>query len=225
MEHLEAFTALGTRTLRPFDALRHQLDNVKALVFDWDGVFNDGWKDLEGGSPFSEVDSMGVNLLRFALWQRSRTMLPCAVITGQHNPHAQRFAEREHLDGIYMGFSNKPEAFEAFLAKQQLDAKQVAFFFDDVLDLPVARECGLRILLKRNCGPLLESHIIARKDADVITALSGGQHGLREACELLIALAGTPEDVIEHRIRFSADYQEYLAQRGSIVTEVVRKAR
>jgi len=225
MDHLKAFAALGTRFLRPADALQRQIGNVKALIFDWDGVFNDGWKDLEGGSPFSEVDSMGVNLLRFALWQREQIMLPCAVITGQRNPHAQRFAEREHLDGIYMGFSNKPEAFDAFLAKHQLDAKQVAFFFDDVLDLPVARQCGLRILLKRRSSPLLENHIVAGGDADIITGLSGGQHGLREACELIVALGGRPNETIEHRVRFSELYQNYLAQRAAIATEVVANAR
>ena len=39
--------------------LARQLHGIRALVFDWDGVFNDGWKDAQGGSPFSEVDSMG----------------------------------------------------------------------------------------------------------------------------------------------------------------------
>ncbi len=225
MDHLKAFTALGTRFLRSSDALQRQVGHVRALVFDWDGVFNDGWKDLDGGSPFSEVDSMGVNLLRFALWQREQVMLPCAVITGQQNPHAQRFAEREHLDGIYMGFSHKPEAFNAFLAKHELDAKQVAFFFDDILDLPVARQCGLRVLLARRSSPLLENHIVEGSDADVVTGLSGGEHGLREACELLVALSGRPSDTIEHRVRFSEQYQGYLAQRSAIATEVVRKPR
>lgn len=225
MDDLKAFVALGTRFLRPMDALQRQLGNLRALVFDWDGVFNDGWKDLDGSSPFSEVDSMGVNLLRFALWHQSQAMLPCAVITGQNNPNAQRFAEREHFNGIYMGFSNKPEAFDAFLAKHQLDAKQVAFFFDDVLDLPVARQCGLRILLKRPSSPLLENHIVASGDADIITGLSGGQHGLREACELLVTLSGRPAETIEQRVRFSDHYQSYLGQRAGIVTEVVRKER
>lgn len=225
MDHLKTFAKLGTRFLRPPDVLQRQLGQIRALVFDWDGVFNDGWKDSEGASPFSEVESMGVNLLRFSLWQREQRMLPCAVITGQHNPHAMRYAQREHLDGIYMGFTNKPDAFTPFLEKHGLEAKQVAFFFDDVLDLPIARQCGLRVLLKRVSSPLLENHIVANGDADLLTAFGGGEHGLREACELLIALAGRPSEVFEHRIRHSDPYQAYLEQRAAITTEVVRHQR
>lgn len=225
MDNLKAFANLGTRFLRPPDMLQRQLGQVRALVFDWDGVFNAGWKDAQGGSPFSEVESMGVNLLRFALWQREQRMLPCAIITGQHNPDAERFATREHLDGIYMGFTHKPDAFAAFLQKHALEAKQVAFFFDDVLDIPVARMAGLRVLLRRASSPLLENHIVANGDADLLTRASGGEHGLREACELLITLAGRPGDTIEHRVRYSDTYRNYLEQRAVIRTEVVRQER
>ncbi|MBX2978906.1 MAG: hypothetical protein KF905_06390 [Flavobacteriales bacterium] len=225
MEYLKAFANLGTRFLRPPDALQRNLGTVRALIFDWDGVFNNGWKDTAGGSPFSEVDSMGVNLLRFALWQRERRMLPCAIITGQHNPDAERFAQRERFDGIYMGFANKPEAFNAFTSKHGLDPRQVAFFFDDVLDVPVARQCGFRVLMKRRSSPFLEDHIVARGDADILTAHSGGEHGLREACELMMGLCGRPSETLEHRIGFTDLYQQYLADRARIELAVVRNPR
>lgn len=225
MDYLKAFANLGTRFLRPPEALQRQLGQIRALLLDWDGVFNDGWKDQDGGSPFSEVDSMGLNLLRFSMWHRAQKMLPCAILTGQHNPIAERFAKREHLDGIYMGFTNKPEAFEAFLAKHQLEARHVAFFFDDVLDIPVARQCGFRVLLKRRSSPLLENHVVASGDADLLTHHSGGGHGLREVCELMVGLTGRPGEILEHRISFSATYRSYLQERTAITTEVVRQDR
>ncbi len=225
MEYLKAFAKLGTRFMRPPDVLQRQLGSIRGIVLDWDGVFNDGWKDLDGGSPFSEVDSMGLNLLRFALWSRDRKMLPCAVITGQHNPHAERFAQREKLDGLYMGFTHKPDAFDAYTASHQLDPKQVMFFFDDVLDLPVARQCGLRVLIKRLSSPLLENYIVSKNDAELVTHFNGGAHGLREACELLMGLNGRAEEIIEHRIRHSNEYKAYLDARASITTEVVRNPR
>lgn len=225
MEYLKAFANLGTRFLRSPDSLQRQLGNIRALVFDWDGVFNAGWKDLDGGSPFSEVDSMGVNLMRFALWQREQKMLPCAIITGQQNPYALRFAQREKFNGSYMGFSNKTEAFDAFLAAHALEARQVAFFFDDVLDLPVARQCGLRVLIKRRSSPLLENFIVSKNDADLLTHFSGGEHGLREACELLVGLCGRPEETLEHRIRYSELYQAYLKDRSDVQLETVPQPR
>ena len=113
----ERFSAHGARFVIGERDLDARCSRLKAVLFDWDGVFNDGFKDAEGGSPFSEVDSMGVNLLRFALWLKNDEQLPkAAIITGQHNPFAERFAQREGLHGLYMGFTNKPDAFDAFLA-------------------------------------------------------------------------------------------------------------
>jgi 3-deoxy-D-manno-octulosonate 8-phosphate phosphatase (KDO 8-P phosphatase) len=194
------------------------------VLFDWDGVFNNGFKDAEGGSPFSEVDSMGVNLLRFALWLKNGERLPAAgIITGQHNAYAERFAQRERMHGCYMGYTNKPEAFDAFLAAHGLNAEEVAFFFDDVLDLPVAERCGLRVLIGRKASPWFEGACMGK--ADVITACDGGHHGLREACELLIVASGFADEVLDHRVRYSETYQRYLTQRQAIVPLIELRAR
>lgn len=225
MDHLKVFAGLGTRFLKAPDMLQRQLMSIRAVLFDWDGVFNDGWKDTEGNSPFSETGSMGVNLLRFCLWQANQRNPVAGILTGQHNATAERFARREHFHAVYMGFNNKPEAFEAFLATHGLEAKQVAFFFDDVLDLPVARLCGLRVLIKQPASPLLENHISHKRDADLLTHHSGGHQGLREACELLIALMGRWDDTIEHRVRFSDHYQRYLIERNATETQVVARER
>lgn len=222
----ERFSAHGTRFViseREFD---RRSSSLKAVLFDWDGVFNDGFKDAEGGSPFSEVDSMGVNLLRFSLWLKNEGRLPKAgIITGQQNPFAEGFAQREFFHGLYMGFANKPEALEQFLATHGLRAEEVAFFFDDVLDLPVAERCGLRVLLGHRATHQFQRTTEARGAADVIIPFGGGHHGLREACELLISLWGNWEEVVDHRARFSETYQRYLAERQAVQALVVRKER
>lgn len=222
MDHLRIFGALGTRFLKPPDMLARQLQGIRALVFDWDGVFNDGWKDAQGGSPFSEVDSMGVNLLRFALWTANKHLPPSAILTGQHNPLAEGFAMREHLDHIYMGFNNKPDAFSQFLATHKLEGKHVAFFFDDVLDIAVARQCGVRVQLRRHAAPMFENYVTKKGDADLLTRHSGGEHGLREACEALISLMGRWNDVVDQRVQFSEGYQKYLSDRKAVRTIAVR---
>jgi 3-deoxy-D-manno-octulosonate 8-phosphate phosphatase (KDO 8-P phosphatase) len=217
--------ALVLRLLAPEPELLRRLARTKAVLFDWDGVFNDGFKDAEGGSPFSEVGSMGVNLLRFALWLRNGHLPKAAVITGQHNPYSERFAQRERLHGLYMGFTNKPDAFDAFLAKHGLQADEVVFFFDDVLDLPVAARCGLRVMIASPVTAWLVEQVIARGEVDLITANSGGNNGLREATDAVIALLGNGSDMIEHRVRYSETYQRYLSERQSVVPEVVRNPR
>ncbi|MBK6342948.1 MAG: phosphatase [Flavobacteriales bacterium] len=205
--------------------LLRRLARTKAVLFDWDGVFNDGFKDADGGSPFSEVGSMGVNLLRFALWLRNGTLPKAAVITGQHNPFAERFGQRERLHGVYMGFTNKPEAFDAFLSTHGLQADEVAFFFDDVLDLPVAARCGLRVMIGSTVTAWLIEQAIARDEVDIVTANSGGDNGLREATDAVIALLGHGAHVIAHRTAYSETYQRYLGERQAVEPVVLRNAR
>lgn len=222
---LDPFTNLGLRTTAPEKDLLRRLARTKAVLFDWDGVFNNGFKDADGGSPFSEVGSMGVNLLRFALWLRNGSLPKAAVITGQHNPYSERFAQRERLHGVYMGFTNKPEAFDAFLKQHGLEADEVAFFFDDVLDLPVAERCGLRVMIGSPVTAWLVEQAIARGTVDMVTANSGGDNGLREATDAVIALLGNGKDVIDHRVAYSEIYQKYLAERQAVQPEVVRNPR
>jgi 3-deoxy-D-manno-octulosonate 8-phosphate phosphatase (KDO 8-P phosphatase) len=214
-----------TRLILPRADVQERLERIRAVVCDWDGVFNDGFKDAEGGSPFSEVDSMGVNLLRFAMWSEHGTLPVCAVITGQHNAFAERFAQREKLHGVYMGFAHKPEAFDRFLATHGLKPEEVLFVYDDVLDLPVAERCGLRVLIGHRATHLFQRAALARRCADIVIPLGGGHHGLREACELLIELGGHWNAVIDHRVRYSDHYQQYLAARNATTVQVVRNPR
>ena len=225
MSLLQPFTDNGLRLIGSEKELLRRLARTKDVLFDWDGVFNDGFKDAEGGSPFSEVGSMGVNLLRFALWLRNGHLPKAAVITGQHNPYAERFAQRERLHGVYMGFTNKPDAFDAFLAKHGLQAEEVAFFFDDVLDLPVAARCGLRVMIGSPVTAWLVEQAIARGEVDLVTANSGGNNGLREATDAVIALLANGADVIDHRVTYSETYQSYLGERQAVEPVVVRNAR
>ena len=222
----DPFLELGTELLFSPDELKTRLSRIRAVLFDWDGVFNDGWKDVDGGSPFSEVGSMGVNMLRFGLWMQQGEHLPyAAIITGQHNPYAERFAQREKMHGLYMGFLNKRDPFDAFLKKHGLQAEEVAFFFDDAIDLAVADRCGLRVLMRGQAGEFFVKHAVARGSVDIITALSGGQNGLREATDALLTLTGRYADAIDGRAAFSVAYQRYLAERQAVVPEVVKAVR
>ncbi len=206
--------------------LQAKLSRIRAVLFDWDGVFNDGWKDLDGGSPFSEVGSMGVNMLRFGLWLQNKEQLPFAsVITGQHNKHAERFAQREKFHGLYMGFIDKRLAFDAFLQKHGLKDEEVAFFFDDAIDLAVADRCGVRVLLRGQASEFFVKHAVSRGSVDIITALSGGQNGLREGTDALLTLMARYAETIDNRASYSETYQRYLTMRNAATTEVVSGLR
>ena len=124
-----------------------------------------------------------------------------------------------------MGFTNKPEAFDAFLTQHALQPEEVAFFFDDVLDLSVAARCGLRIMIGSPATAWLVEQAGARGEADMITAHPGGENGLREATDAVIALLGNGADVLAHRTAYSEVYKRYLTERQAVAPAIVRNAR
>jgi 3-deoxy-D-manno-octulosonate 8-phosphate phosphatase (KDO 8-P phosphatase) len=63
---LAPFRAGGALLVASAGELRARLAGVRAFLFDWDGVFNTGLKSDGSPSGFSEADSMGTNLIRFA---------------------------------------------------------------------------------------------------------------------------------------------------------------
>jgi 3-deoxy-D-manno-octulosonate 8-phosphate phosphatase (KDO 8-P phosphatase) len=217
----QQFVELGGTFLTPAKKIKSSLTLVKAFLFDWDGVFNDGRKTNNIGSTFSEVDSMGINLLRFNYWLKNEQFLRVFIITGINNQSAIEFSNREHIDGIFLNVKNKKEALESICDKYKIIPKETAFIFDDVLDIEVAKLSGLSFFIGRKSSPLLMDYIRKNRICDYISAFSGEMHAIREICELLIGLSGDYDKTIELRIKFLGEYEEYLNRRNAINTDVV----
>src|SRR5689334_24746892 len=142
------FTEAGGRFITPFNSFGQKLSGIRAFIFDWDGVFNDGVKDHQGSSNFNEVDAMGTNLLRFSRWMDRGELPIVAVMSGERNTLSFQLTTREHFHQGYFRVKDKMQAFRHFAALHKLDAKEIAFVFDDVLDLALAEEAGLRIMVQ-----------------------------------------------------------------------------
>ncbi|MBS1949984.1 MAG: hypothetical protein OJF59_002371 [Cytophagales bacterium] len=207
------FTKTGGIFCRPFAEFREQVLRTRAYLFDWDGVFNDGVKSGAGGSLFSEVDAMGTNMLRFGHWLKHQHLPVVAVITGEENPAAQYLAQREKFNAIYFKSANKQVAFNHFLEAFSLKENEIAFVYDDVLDLALAGRCGLRIMVRHAATPTLQQYAIKNELADYIT--SGHDHAVRESCELMLASMEKYDEAISRRSAFDTVYQSYLNERQS----------
>jgi 3-deoxy-D-manno-octulosonate 8-phosphate phosphatase (KDO 8-P phosphatase) len=222
---LEArFSKLGGVFLTPARTLRQRLKTIRGLVCDWDGVFNAGAKGEGMASPFGEPDSMGTNLLRYALW-RERGVLPvAALITGADNPSARAFALREHFDAIYHGARTKTAAIEALCARHNISSEQLVCIFDDVNDLGMAFGCGIRVLVRRDASPLLHDYVTRQGLCDYITAHTPERYAVREVCELLLGMLGSFDAVVASRVAWDDEYERYFTAREGIATQLVDQA-
>ena len=101
IEHIvKLFENGGGEFISPPLLFSEKLKKVKLIIFDWDGVFNDGFKRGEEGSIFSEVDAMGTNMLRYALWKYQAALPITVVIAGENNPASRALAQREHFHEV-----------------------------------------------------------------------------------------------------------------------------
>ncbi|MFD2933274.1 phosphatase [Spirosoma flavum] len=213
----QIFSALGGQFITPADALAEKLRSVRAIVFDWDGVFNDGIKTESGSSSFSEVDSMGTNLLRFGLWLHHGGQLPAAaIITGVTNVLAETLVRREHFHACYSQAKHKVDVLTHFLNQHNLKPQEVAFFFDDALDLSVAEVAGVRIMVRRSANPLFTNYVVKNGLVDYVTGSQSGQFAVREGCELILGLLGQFDTVMAERLRYQPLYDQYYQQRQAV---------
>lgn len=212
------FEAAGGEFFTPPSVFTEKLKGIRAVLFDWDGVFNEGFKQGSEGSVFSEVDAMGTNLLRFAFWRLNGKVPVSAIITGEDNTAAGRLAEREHFHHLYFLAKDKARVFGGFCSTHGLKPAEVLFFFDDVLDLDVARQCGARIMVRRRSTPLMSEFVRTHGMVDYLTGSNGLEHGVREGCELVMGLLGQFDNVLLERMVFSPEYRRYLEERQQIPT-------
>lgn len=213
------YGVIGGRFITPANEIQDRLHKIKAFVFDWDGVFNNGQKTNSGGSCFSEVDSMGTNLLRFSHYLKHSAMPLTAVISGEKNETAFYFSKRECFRYSYFKVPHKLEALKSLCETEKLKPEEVAYFFDDVLDIPIAEVCGIRVMVNHKINPLLINYFKKHKLVDYLTSGSGSQYAVREACELLMGLNGNFDDVITGRKDNSKQYQDYIETRRTIPTD------
>jgi 3-deoxy-D-manno-octulosonate 8-phosphate phosphatase (KDO 8-P phosphatase) len=208
----------GSFILSPQE-LAKKLPHIKAYIFDWDGVFNDAHKSLDGTSSYSETDSMGVNLLRFTHYLQQGHCAPVAIISGEQNKVAFLLAQREHFSAVYYKIKHKETALLHFCKANDLQPSEVLFVFDDVLDFSAAKIAGLRIMVDHSCNPLLVEYAKKSNLVDYLTS-HDGQHGaVRESTELIMFLHKLFDKAIDHRAAYSKEYVAYLSNRNEQPTD------
>jgi 3-deoxy-D-manno-octulosonate 8-phosphate phosphatase (KDO 8-P phosphatase) len=171
--------------------------NIKILIFDVDGVLTDGQifvipnpavDSSEAGhgieaKGFAAHDGLGISLGRLG-------GLRIGIITKRNSQTVAIRANDLKLEFIYQGQSHKMSAIQDILAKTGYTIDQLCYVGDDIIDLPVMRQCGLSIATAN-----------ARKEvksaAHYVTPNPGGFGAGRDAIDFILTAQGTLEKVIE----------------------------
>jgi len=149
---------------------------IRMLVLDVDGILTDGRLFYgPGGQEFTAFHILDGHGIKMAI----RSGLSLAVVTGRESEAVARRARELGIAEIHQKATDKLPVFEALLAKNGLDASQVACMGDDLLDLPLLRRAGLAITVPDAVDEV-------RAAAHYVTRRPAGQGAVREAVELLL---------------------------------------
>lgn len=215
-ETIELFKNIGAQFVIPPADIASKIKNIHAFVFDWDGVFNNGKKGAEKTSDFSEVDSMGIHILRYCYWRKHGKLPIVAIITGAHNDSAIKFAERDHMTAVFTHYKDKSQALEILKKEYKIKSSEIATVFDDIIDYPLAIDSGLRFLIKRNANPLMNKYFIDNKLCDYVTGNEQPNTPIREICELIIGLQGSYEETFITRFTEKEKYLKFWNERQDL---------
>ncbi len=223
LTHIEdTFIDIGGQFFTSAFDLREKLSGIKALIFDWDGVFNDGRKGTDNSTNYSEIDSLGVEMLRFGFMLANKTQIKTAIITGEQDKVCLNWARDHNFDAVYTNAQNKISCLEHFCDSHGVKPSEVIYIFDDILDVPVAKKSGIRLAVGRLCNPLFMEYLERNKLVDYFSSCQGNEHVVREFCELLLCLLEQQFAVIEERAAYSDKYLTFRAEKKVNQTTIYR---
>ena len=158
---------------------KSKLKNIKAFVFDVDGVFTDGSVYLMPGGSMCRI----MNVLDGYAVVKAVKEYPICVITGGDDPMVRH---RIHYLGITEYFSkvsDKMEKFEAFRKKYSLEYDEILTMGDDLPDAEMMRVSGISAC---PANAVAEIKLLS----DYISPIAGGRGAVRDVIEQVMKVQG-----------------------------------
>ncbi|MDO4225815.1 MAG: HAD hydrolase family protein [Bergeyella zoohelcum] len=150
-----------------------KLNQIKAFVFDVDGVFTDGSIYLMPDGSMCRV----VNVLDgYAVVKALKNGYKIGVITGGNDPMVKQRLEYLGITDYYPKSANKIVEFEDFKTKYQLKNEEILMMGDDLPDIPIFLDTEVA-----TCPP--NAVPVVKAVCYYISTTEGGRGAVRDVIE------------------------------------------
>lgn len=190
---------------------------IKLVLFDVDGVLTDGkiWifpapagahqttrdqvasvEDRGGFGLLSQtmIEAKGFHAHDGTAFSLARLAgIQTGLITKRVSETVALRARDLKIEHVYQGIQDKLTCFEEILRKGNLQSSEAAFVGDDVIDLPVMRNCGFAIAVAN-------ARKEVKKEAHIVTEHAGGDGAARDAIEYILKAQGKWKRVVSDYI-------------------------
>ncbi len=161
-----------------------KIKNIALLAMDFDGVHTDGfvYVDQNGIETVrcSRKDSLGLNMLKCA-------GIKLFVISKEENSVVAARCKKLNIEcfhGVHDAFG-KLEILKSLAEREGVAMEQIAFIGDDVNDVEALVSAGVGVTVA-------DGHEEVKKVADIVLTRKGGDHALRELCDIVLNAKNVP---------------------------------
>ncbi|MBU0535635.1 MAG: HAD hydrolase family protein [Nanoarchaeota archaeon] len=182
---------------------KKRLSKIKLLVFDVDGVFTPGTMPYtEKGDEFKvfhTYDGQACELMRIAGYIQQKQYI-FAIISGEDTYMVEKRFRKLRFNEIHLGVDHKLEVLEEIKKKYGIGSKEeIAFFGDDINDIPLLKNSGIRIIAS-NAPEMSKIYMKKLGLIDYMTEQRGGEGAVREGMDMMMDSLGIWEKAVELRL-------------------------
>lgn len=122
------------------DNFKERLKNIKAFVFDVDGVFSTNVFLHPNGDMLRSMNTKDGFALQYAV--KTHSFL-AGIITGGYSDSVKTRFNSLGISDVYIKSRNKLEDFEDFMQKYKLKVEEILYMGDDIPDYEVMKIVGV----------------------------------------------------------------------------------
>ncbi len=155
-----------------------RLNKIEILALDFDGILTDGYVYInqqgEETVRCSRKDSLGINILQ-------ELGICVVVISKETNQVVATRCKKMNVDffyGVDTG-DQKLDILKRYLQERNLSLEETVYMGDDVNDIACLQAVGVSVTVA-------DGHPDCKTIADYITKRKGGEHAVREVCDLIL---------------------------------------
>ena len=133
--------------------INYDLQKIKAVVFDVDGVLSASTIQMDGkGEPVRTINIKDGYAIQLAVKHGIRL----AIMTGGHNENIRFRYEYLGIKDVYINCSMKIRTWEELLSKYDLHEEEIIYVGDDIPDYEVMKRAGCPCCPKDACTEIKE---------------------------------------------------------------------
>ena len=168
-------------------AVVKKASQIKALIFDVDGVLTNGRiiydEDGKETKQFNVKDGLIIGYLK-----KARILV--GAISGRESGAVAKRAFELKLDFCHQGIVDKLGVVNKIAEFHKIKKKEIAYIGDDLNDLEVLKNCGLSV-----CPA--DAPVYLHKMVDMVAFAKGGNGVVREVADLILASRGELEKLLK----------------------------